>query len=107
MTATNDINEFITKGGVRVRRTTEPEIYEGARMLLVDALDSHRGVLLSSDFEYPADTRAGTWGSLTHRSNCLRSAGRPVSRPIQKEDGCSSTRWQRDCQLSTSSMTTS
>ena len=53
MTATNDINEFITKGGVRVRRTTEPEFYEGARMLLVDALDSHRGVLLSSDFEYP------------------------------------------------------
>jgi len=38
MTATSDIKEFITKGGVHVRRTTEPEIYEGARMLLVDAL---------------------------------------------------------------------
>ena len=46
-------NDFTTKGGVTVRRTTEAETYEGARMLLVDSLDSHRGVLLSSDFEYP------------------------------------------------------
>ena len=46
-------NDFTTKGGVTVRRTTETETYEGARMLLVDSLDSHRGVLLSSDFEYP------------------------------------------------------
>ncbi len=48
-----DINEFTTGGGIKIRRETEPEIYEGARMLLVDSLDSHRGVLLSSDFEYP------------------------------------------------------
>ncbi|MEL0113323.1 MAG: hypothetical protein VW835_16455, partial [Rickettsiales bacterium] len=50
---TTESNAFTTKGGVTVRRTTEPEQYEGARMLLVDSLDSHRGVLLSSDFEYP------------------------------------------------------
>jgi len=50
---TTENNAFTTKGGVTVRRTTEPEQYEGARMLLVDSLDSHRGVLLSSDFEYP------------------------------------------------------
>ena len=50
---TNETNNFTTKGGVRVTRTTEPETYEGARMLLVDSLDSRRGVLLSSDFEYP------------------------------------------------------
>ena len=50
---TNDTNDFTTKGGVHVTRTTESETYEGARMLLVDSLDSHRGVLLSSDFEYP------------------------------------------------------
>ncbi|MEC8203444.1 MAG: anthranilate synthase component I, partial [Pseudomonadota bacterium] len=53
MTTEQDINDFTTKGGINIRRTTEPEIYEGARMLLVDSLDSHRGVLLSSDFEYP------------------------------------------------------
>ena len=53
MTTEQDINEFTTKGGIKIRRETEPEIYEGARMLLVDSLDSHRGVLLSSDFEYP------------------------------------------------------
>ena len=53
MATEQDINDFTTKGGIKIRRTTEPEIYEGARMLLVDSLDSHRGVLLSSDFEYP------------------------------------------------------
>jgi len=53
MTTEQDINDFTTKGGIKIRRTTEPETYEGARMLLVDSLDSHRGVLLSSDFEYP------------------------------------------------------
>ena len=53
MATEQDINDFTTKGGIKIRRTKEPEIYEGARMLLVDSLDSHRGVLLSSDFEYP------------------------------------------------------
>ena len=53
MTTEQDINDFTTKGGIKIRRTTEPETYEGARMLLVDSLDSRRGVLLSSDFEYP------------------------------------------------------
>ena len=53
MTTEQDINDFTTKGGSNIRRTTEPEIYEGARMLLGDSLDAHRGVLLSSDFEYP------------------------------------------------------
>ena len=50
---TNETNNFTTKGGVHVTRITEPETYEGARMLLVDSLDSRRGVLLSSDYEYP------------------------------------------------------
>ncbi len=46
-------NEFTTGGGVLVRCKTEPETYQGSRLLLVDTLDSHRGILLSSDFEYP------------------------------------------------------
>ena len=53
MTTANDSSDFTTKGGVRIRRNTEPEVYDGARMLLVDSLDTRRGVLLSSDFEYP------------------------------------------------------
>ena len=40
MTTEQEINNFTTKGGINIRRTTEPETYEGARMLLVDSLDS-------------------------------------------------------------------
>ena len=40
MTTEQDINEFTTKGGIKIRRETAPEIYEGARMLLVDSLES-------------------------------------------------------------------
>ena len=35
MTTEQDINDFTTTGGINIRRTTAPEIYEGARMLLV------------------------------------------------------------------------
>ena len=48
-----DSDSFTTPGGVLVRRRTAPETYENARMILVDRLDRRRGVLLSSDFEYP------------------------------------------------------
>ena len=46
-------DSFTTPGGVLVRSRTVPETYENARMILVDRLDARRGVLLSSDFEYP------------------------------------------------------
>ena len=52
MTGT-DTDIFTTPGGVRVRCERAPETYEDARMILVDRLDRRRGVLLSSDFEYP------------------------------------------------------
>ena len=48
-----DSDSFTTPGGVLVRCRTAPETYENARMILVDKLDGRRGVLLSSDFEYP------------------------------------------------------
>ena len=38
MTTEQDIHDFTTKGGINIRRTTEPETYEGARTL-VDSLD--------------------------------------------------------------------
>ena len=67
MTTEQDIHDFTTKGGINIRRTTEPETYEGARMLLVDSLDSHRGVLLSSDFEYPGRYTRWDMGLSTRR----------------------------------------
>ena len=50
---TTTYREFTTDGGVAVRRGETAREYEGARMTLVDSLDGQRGVLLSSDFEYP------------------------------------------------------
>ncbi len=53
MSKPEDTDSFTTPGGVLVRRETAPETYENARTILVDRLDARRGVLLSSDFEYP------------------------------------------------------
>ena len=44
---------FTTPGGAGVRCASAPETYENARTILVEKLDRRRGVLLSSDFEYP------------------------------------------------------
>ena len=53
MTIGTEPESFITAGGVKVSCVCAPEIYENARMILVEQLDRRRGVLLSSDFEYP------------------------------------------------------
>lgn len=42
-----------TPSGVRIRRTTDRLIYGRAIAPLIDALDTQRGVLLASSFEYP------------------------------------------------------
>ena len=44
---------FDTLSGVRIQRTTEKLIYGRAIAPLIDALDTQRGVLLASSFEYP------------------------------------------------------
>ena len=46
-------DSFTTPGGARVLCASAPETYANARMILVDRLDGRRGLLLSSDFEYP------------------------------------------------------
>jgi anthranilate synthase len=46
-------SEYETGGGVRVRRTIETIPVAGAIAPLVEALDSRRGVLLASNYEYP------------------------------------------------------
>ena len=53
MTTAAEPEVFTTAGGVRVSCAQAPETYENARMILVGGLDRRRGVLLSSDFEYP------------------------------------------------------
>ncbi len=47
------VHELETVGGMRVWRSEEQITYRDAAEPLVDALDAHRGVLLTSAFEYP------------------------------------------------------
>ncbi len=44
---------YLTRGGVKIRRIIESIPIEGAIEPLIDALDSQRGVLLASSYEYP------------------------------------------------------
>jgi anthranilate synthase len=44
---------YITRGGIAVQRTIEDIPVEGAIEPVIDALDSRRGVLLASSYEYP------------------------------------------------------
>lgn len=44
---------YITQGGIKVRRVIEGIPVDGAIEPIIDALDSHRGVLLASSYEYP------------------------------------------------------
>ena len=46
-------NVLETPSGVRIHRSERPERYENAVLPLQSALDSRRGVLLTSSFEYP------------------------------------------------------
>ena len=44
---------YVTRGGIVVHRTTEARAVDGAIEPVLDALDSQRGVLLASSYEYP------------------------------------------------------
>src|SRR5437667_10698167 len=44
---------YRTKGGIRVERTIESRFYQPADNALAEALDTRRGVLFSSSFEFP------------------------------------------------------
>ncbi len=45
--------EYTSAGGVRIRRTLRHEGYENTMDVLIDSLDTGRGVALVSSFEYP------------------------------------------------------
>ena len=44
---------YLTQGGIKIRRVIEGIPTDGAIEPIIDALDSHRGVLLASSYEYP------------------------------------------------------
>ncbi len=48
-----DDTTFQTRGGINVRRITEQHPYEDSTAPIISALDTRRGVLLASSFEYP------------------------------------------------------
>ena len=53
--------EYLTKGGITIRRSCEDIAYQGATDKLVETLDSHRGAIFSSNYEYPG--RYTRWDS--------------------------------------------
>ena len=53
--------DYITKGGISVTRRRKKIAYEGAIDKLIDDLDSHRGAIFSSNYEYPG--RYTRWDS--------------------------------------------
>ncbi|MBM4421433.1 MAG: anthranilate synthase component I [Chloroflexi bacterium] len=49
----NERRAYTTRGGIRVERTTTVLEVESAVEPIIDWLDTHRGVLLASSYEYP------------------------------------------------------
>ena len=52
-TLENGAERFVTEGGVTITRRRSPTPYEGAINTYIDALDSRRGAVFSSNYEYP------------------------------------------------------
>src|SRR5438552_8928300 len=46
-------NSYLSRGGIRVQRTVQEVPVKNAIEPVIEALDSHRGVLLASSYEYP------------------------------------------------------
>ena len=47
------LTSYVTKGGIRITRSTRNRAYQPADTTLAEALDGRRGVLFSSSFEFP------------------------------------------------------
>ena len=85
--------EYETEGGIRIHRTVETIPVAGAIVPLVHALDSHRGALLASTYEYPGRYTRWDMGFVdpplalvargrTFRVEALNSRGRVMLAPI-------------------------
>jgi anthranilate synthase len=53
MTAENEVHDYVTGGGIAIKRTRVPTAYAGAIEARIDALDGRRGAVFSSNYEYP------------------------------------------------------
>jgi anthranilate synthase len=49
----NGAEQYVTEGGVTVQRTRHDTPYEGAIERYIDGLNSRRGAVFSSNYEYP------------------------------------------------------
>ncbi|MBI3302543.1 MAG: anthranilate synthase component I [Deltaproteobacteria bacterium] len=76
---------YRSRGGVSIRRIIEGIPVEGAIEPVIDALDSHRGVLLASSYEYPG--RYTRWG--------MGFVDPPLARVSRDRNFCFSARNQR------------
>lgn len=61
--ADSRLEPYITKGGVAVTRVKSPVVYEGAIDRYIDGLDTRRGAVFSSNYEYPG--RYTRWDAAT------------------------------------------
>lgn len=50
---TNPTTDFVTKGGIGVSRTARPSPYEAGTSAWIAGLDTRRGAVFSSNYEYP------------------------------------------------------
>ena len=84
---------YETRGGLRVHRTVETIAIAGAIEPVVDALDTRRGVLLASNYEYPGRYTRWDMGFVdpplaliasgrAFRVEALNARGRVLLRPI-------------------------
>lgn len=58
-------DQYRIRGGIVVHRSTEELTPESAVEPIIDALDTHRGVLFASSSKYPADTRHNSTSDLS------------------------------------------
>ena len=85
-TAGNEPDIFVTRGGVEVERTRTATDYDGAIDACINALDSRRGAVFSSNHEYPG--RYTRWDTaIVDPPLSLTGAGRAMRLEAHNERG--------------------
>lgn len=77
-TLADGAERYVTEGGVAITRRREPVAYEGAIEPFVDRLDTRRGAVFSSNYEYPG--RYTRWDTaIVDPPLMITSAGRRMA----------------------------
>lgn len=77
MTQTSHITDYETAGGISIRRQRKTIAYDGAIEHMAAALDSRRGAVLSSNYEYPG--RYTRWDTgIIDPPLCITAQGRQM-----------------------------